>query len=148
MDKNATLESIHKARAAHESQMQKIDALLNGEKVNNPTAVLKTECSFGKWLYAKDSNLKRVLGALFYSNIEIIHAKWHSEYSRLFNIFFKNQEKKGFFSKLLGNSKVDGMDIDKAELYYSELKSTTKELLKVLDICERRVQALNDSKFS
>ena len=147
MDKNATLESIQKARAAHESQMKKIEALLNGEKVNNPTAVLKTECSFGRWLYDKDSNLERVLGALFYNNIETIHARWHSEYSRLFNVFFIKAEKKSFFSKLMGSSKADGMDIDKGKLYYSELKSTTKELLKVLAVCERRIQALNESKF-
>jgi len=148
MNKTATLDSIQKARAAHETQMQKIAALLNGEKVDNPTAVIKTECAFGKWLYAEDSNLQKVLGALFYSNIETIHARWHSEYIRLFNIFFANTKKKSFFSKLLGTPKVDGMDIDKAELYYSELQITTKELLKVLDICERRVQALNDSKFT
>ena len=147
MNKNETLESIQKARIAHETQMQKIDALLNGEKVDNPTAVVKTECAFGQWLYAKDSNLKKILGALFYSNIETIHAKWHSEYIRLFNIFFKDEKKKGFFSKMLGGTKVDGMDMDKAELYYSELKSTTKQLLKVLDTCERRIQALNESKF-
>ena len=147
MDKNATLEAIQKARIAHESQMQKIETLLNNEKVDNPTAVLKTECAFGKWLYAEDSNLKKILGALFYSNIEIAHAKWHSEYTRLFDIFFKDTKKVGLFSKLLGSSKVDGMDMDKAQLYYSELKNTTKELLKVLDVCERRVQALNESKF-
>jgi len=147
MDKYATLESIQKARVAHETQMKKIEALLNGEKVDNPTAVEKTECLFGKWLYAKDSNLKKVLGALFYSNIETIHARWHSEYIRLFNIFFAGEQKKSFFSKLLGTPKVNSMDIDKAQLYYSELKSTTKELLKVLDVCERRIQALNDSKF-
>ena len=147
MDKNATLESIQKARHAHESQMEKIEALLKGEKVDNPTAVVKTECAFGKWLYSEDSNLKKVLGALFYSNIETMHAKWHSEYTRLFNIFFKN-EKKGFFSKLTGSSKVDDMDMDKAELYYSELKITTRELLKALDKCERRIEALNNSKFT
>ena len=147
MDKTRTLESISSVRMAHQSQMKKIVMLIDGQKVDNPTAVSKTQCEFGKWLYAKDSNLKRIIGALFYDNLEIAHAKWHSEYTRLFKIFFKNELKQGFFSKLMGNPKISDMEMDKAKLYYSELSATTQELLKALDACERRVIALSESKF-
>ena len=148
MNKTRTLESIQSARAAHQSQMKKIVMLIDGEKVDNPTAVLKTECAFGKWLYAKDSNLRKIIGALFYDNLETTHAKWHNEYIRLFKIFFKDEVKQGFFSRLLGSSKVDEMEMDKAKLYFSELSTTTNELLKALDTCERRVTALCESKFT
>ena len=146
MDKERTIEAICNAKKAHENQMKKIQALLSGKEVENPTSVVKTECDFGKWLYDKDNHLKEVLGALFYSNLESIHAKWHIEYSRVFDIFFK-PKKKGFFSKAFGSDKVDGMELDKAKLYYSELEATTNELLKAIASSQRRIEALRESKF-
>ncbi len=148
MNREDTLEALQKARVAHEVQMAKIKSVIEGNEVENPTAALKTECTFGKWLYNEDNKVQKILGLQFYNNIDILHTRWHSEYIRIFEIFFKKQEKKGFFSKMLGNSKIDGMDLDKAKLYYSELLKTTQELLKALDISQRRIQALSDSKFS
>ncbi len=146
MDKEKTIEAIVNARKAHENQMKKIVALLNGKEVENPTAVSKTECDFGKWLYEGDNHLKEILGTLFYTNLETLHARWHVEYSRLFEIFFK-PKKKGFFSKAFGSKKVAEMDMDKAKLYYSELEATTAELLKAIASSQRRIEALKESKF-
>jgi len=147
MDKEKTIEAICNARKAHENQMKKIVTLLNGKEINNPTAVLKTECSFGKWLYSDDNNLKEILGAIFYNNLETLHAKWHVEYSRLFDIFFKNK-KSGLFSKIFGTDKIEEMEIDKAKVYYSELKVTTEELLKAMASSLRRLEALREDKFN
>lgn len=146
MDKAQSLEAIQNARRAHELQMKKIVAVINGEKVDNPTAVNKTQCDFGKWFYAEDGRLPKLLGALFYNELEVLHAKWHMEYVRLFEIFFQNK-KQGFFSKVLGTNKVSDMDLDRAKLYYSELETTTNELLKALGVSERRLGALNESLF-
>ncbi len=52
MNKTQTLEAIEIARKSHETQMAKIEAAISGEKVENPTAVAKSMCNFGKWLYA------------------------------------------------------------------------------------------------
>ena len=146
MDKAQTLEAIQNAKIAHENQMKKIVALLNGKTVDNPTSVSKTECAFGKWLYGDNNRLKEILGELFYSNLETLHSKWHIEYARLFKIFFK-PKKSGLFSKLLGSNKISDMDIDKAKLYYSELEVTTTELLKAIASSQRRLEALKESKF-
>ncbi|MEA2091558.1 MAG: CZB domain-containing protein [Campylobacterota bacterium] len=146
MDKIKTLESIQNARKAHKAQMDKIKAAIDGESVNNPTAVAKTKCEFGIWLYDDENHLRDILGSLFYDNMEVLHAKWHSEYFRIFEILFKDK-KKGFFSKITGASKVSDMELDKAKLYYSELEVTTQELLKALGVSERRLEALQESKF-
>nr|WP_321267673.1 CZB domain-containing protein [uncultured Sulfurimonas sp.] len=146
MNKEKTLESIQNARKAHEAQMSKIKAAMDGEKVNNPTAVSKTKCDFGQWLYDDENHLRDILGSLFYNNMEVLHARWHSEYFRIFEILFK-ENKKGLFSKILGSSKISEMEIDKVRLYYSELELTTKELLKALGSSERRISALAESKF-
>ncbi len=147
MDKATTLESIQNARKAHLAQMDKIALAIEGQKVEDPTAVTKTECGFGKWLYDDNNRLREILGSFFYDKLELLHDKWHKEYFRIFEIFFK-EEKKGFFSKVLGASKISDMDVDKAKLYHSELKTTTEELLKALASSERRISALPESKFN
>jgi len=147
MDRNQTLEAIEKARNSHQSQMSKIEKLIEGEDVETPTAVAKTQCAFGKWLYAKENHLEDILGSLFFTNLEKQHAQWHSEYVRVHEIFFNENRKKGFFSALLGTNKIDDLEIDKAKLYYKELQDTTNELLHTLASCERRVSAMSDSKF-
>jgi hypothetical protein len=146
MDKEKTLESIQNARKYHEAQMSKIKAAIDGNTVKNPTVVAKTKCEFGKWLYNDENHLRNILGSLFYDKIEVLHAKWHSEYLKIFEIFFENK-KKGFFSKMIGASKVSEMELDKAKLYYAELEVTTQELLKAIGSSERRIYALPKSKF-
>ncbi len=123
MNKIQTLEAIVDARNFHLYEMEKIALVIGGEKIDNPTAVSKTKCAFGQWLYADENQLKKILGALFYNNLELIHAQWHNEYINIFKIFFKD-EKKSFFSKLIG-AKVDDMEIDKAKLYFRELDNTS-----------------------
>ncbi|MBU1927644.1 CZB domain-containing protein, partial [bacterium] len=89
MNKSKSLDAIENARKSHELQMAKIEALIHGKEVENPTAVAKTQCEFGKWLYNQDNRVKEILGMQFYTEIETLHGKWHSEYLRVFEIFFK-----------------------------------------------------------
>lgn len=146
MDKNRTLEAIQNARKAHESQMEKIAAAINGETIDEPTAVAKTKCAFGMWLYDENNHIKEILGSQFYTTMDTYHGKWHNEYLRVFDILFK-EKKTGFFSKITGSSKLSPMELDKVKLYYSELQATTNELLKILASSERRLEAMNESKF-
>ena len=147
MTKEDALTAIKKAREAHELQMEKIDAALNGKEIENPTAVEKTKCAFGKWLYDPQNHIQEIIGSQFYENIDVEHEKWHREYLRIFNILFKNAKKKGLFSKILGKSSVDPLEVDKAKLYYTELQETTNRLLKALGSAERRISALQETKF-
>jgi hypothetical protein len=147
MNKEQTLESVKKAREAHLLQMDKINALINGEKIENPTAVSKKECYFGHWIYDENSNVKGLIGSQFYEKLDQKHEQWHIEYLKIYNIFFKESNKKGLFSKLLGKKSVDPLELDKAKLYYTELKETTEELLKVLASAQRRLEALPETKF-
>ena len=126
--------------------MSKIASLFDGKELDNPTAVSKRKCEFGQWLYNDNNKLQRVLGTQFYENIETTHAKWHAEYMRIFEIFFKNKNK-SFFVKLISSNKITEMELDKAKLYHSELLETTSELLKILASSERRIMALSETKF-
>ncbi|MFT7003051.1 MAG: hypothetical protein ACJAWW_000385 [Sulfurimonas sp.] len=146
MDKYTTLESIINAKKIHEVQMTKIKASINGVIVKAPTQTSKEKCAFGNWLYDEQYHLREILGSMFYDKIETLHARWHIEYLKIFEIFFK-ERKKGFFNKMLGTSKVSTMELDKAKMYYFELEATSKELFKALESSQRRIAALAESKF-
>ncbi|WP_024954736.1 CZB domain-containing protein [Sulfurospirillum arcachonense] len=146
MNKNQTLQKMQDIRKVHVFQTDKILAAITGQKIDKPTALNSTECEFGKWLYDENNRLKDLWGSIFFNDIETIHAQWHKEYAKLFEILFK-KKKKGLFSKMMNLSDIDPLDLDKAKLYYVELKETTSQLLKLLYLCEKRVSALNEEKF-
>lgn len=146
MTKEKTIEGIARAKQVHLMQMKKVKTLISGAEINNPTPVEKTECDFGKWLYDENNHIKELLGDLFYTNMEILHTRWHTEYKRVYEIFC-NQKKSGFFSNMFGSTKVTDMEIDKGKLYCSELEITTNELLKIMDVSQVRLHALPENKF-
>jgi len=146
MNKEEMLLSIERAKHAHLEQMYKIDALTKGKKVKNPTPIGKMNCECGGWFYANEKLMKDILGLQLFERLDMYHEQWHTEYLHIYDIFFKNRNK-GLFSKLIGSDKISEMDLDKAKLYYVELKETTDELLKVSNAAERRVAAVGDAKF-
>ena len=148
MTKDQMLDAIENAKTVHMQQMQKIESEIAGKKIDNPTALGKMDCACGVWFHANEAVMKEILGLQLFERLDEKHEQWHKDYASIYNIFFKKEEKKGLLSKIIGSSSSDSMKIDKAKLYYSDLKKDTQELLKVSDSALRRVAALNDSKFS
>ena len=146
MNKEDAIESIKKAIESHKAQMVKIERLVYGQAVDNPTVVSKVKCDFGKWLYGDDNHVQKILGDQFYEKLDAQHEQWHVEYLRIYNIFFKDN-KKNFFSKLIGLKKLDELEYDRAKLYYTELSETTTSLLASLGSSQRRLEAMNAAKF-
>lgn len=146
MNKSETVKSIEAMKIFHETQMDNIKLLLNGKVVDKLEPIAKTECEFGEWLYTHENRIQDILGVQFYERLEKLHEQWHIQYYKIYKIFFMD-EKKGFFSSLIGGSKVDQMQIDKAILYFTELKIISDELLLALASSHRRALALNESKF-
>lgn len=146
MTKEQALDDVAKAKHALEVQMTKLKDLINGMDVPNPIATAKGKCEFGKWLYSYDNNMRNLLGELFYLRLEELHKQWFAEYMKIFDMFV-HEDEKTFFSKLLNSSSISPLDLDKAKLYFLELEETTQELLLNLEKSERRLNALNPSKF-
>jgi hypothetical protein len=147
MDKSQALESIEKARQAHLNQMDKIKLAMEGKKIEQPTALSKTQCDVGRWIYSDTQKLQKLLGIQFYNELESTHETWHREYARIYEILFSEKKEKGLFSKIFASSKIDPLELDKVKLYYEELNETTNKLLKILDKSHRRLEALSESKF-
>jgi hypothetical protein len=146
MNKEQALDDIHKAKSALEIQMRKIEELIKGRDIPNPIAAAKEKCEFGKWLYSYDNHMKIILGELFYNRLEQLHKRWFVDYMKIFDMFI-HEDKKNFISKLLHSENIDPLELDKAKLYFVELSETTQELFLALDKSERRLNALNESKF-
>jgi len=141
------LQAIENAKHIHLEQMNKIKLEIAGKEVQNPTALGKMDCECGIWFYAHEKEMKNVCGLQLFERLDKSHEKWHIDYANIYNLFFK-EEKKGFFSKIIGFGKQNEMKLDKAKLYFSELQKDTEELLLVSDSAIRRVSALRESKFS
>ncbi len=147
MTKSQTIEAIEKARLSHIGQMQKIELMLKGVSVDNPTTVSKMKCEFGKWLYGRDEHfIKNLLGLQFYEELDREHEAWHIEYAKIYELLFA-KKKEGFFAKIFQKNTLDTLSLDKAKAYYVELTVNTERLLKLLEKSKRRMMAINESKF-
>lgn len=146
MKKEAMIEAIENAKQLHLHQMIKIESEIAGKKVDNPTALGKMECECGVWFYENEKEMKEILGLQFFDRLDKNHEQWHSSYASIYKMFFQD-EKKGLFARLLGDSESENMKMDRAKLYYSELQKDTEELIKSADAAIRRVSALKETKF-
>ena len=147
MTKEQMLVAIEDAEQIHLAQMYKIKSEIAGKKIENPTALSKKDCECGLWFHSNEEKMKTIFGLQLFDRLDKAHENWHYDYENIYKLFYV-EEKKGIFSKILGSVQSNDMKIDKAKLYYSELKSDTDELLKVSEIAKRRVHALSDSKFT
>jgi len=154
MNKAKILESLKKAREAHEAQMIRLQNLIEaGEVVDykkvsqKQCPVSKTICDFGQWLYGEENHIEELVGELFYKELETLHAQWHIEYVKVFKILF-NPEGKGLLSKFLSHDNtIDELELDKVKTYYKDMEKITQQLLSTLKTCERRLNAMSDSRF-
>lgn len=148
MKKQKMLEELENAKHIHLKEMEKIADVLEGKEIDNPTPLGKMQCECGSWFYPNQEKMIQILGAQLFHRLDNAHEAWHKDYEKIYNIFFKEEKKRGLFSKLLGGNKIDAMTLDKAKLYYAELKSDTTTLLHEADAAIRRIKALNSSKFN
>jgi len=148
MRKDEMIGALENAKSLHMKQMNKIELELAGKKVKDPTALSKMECECGIWFYKNEAMMIKYLGLQLFERLDRNHESWHKDYTNIYNVFFKEERKKGILSKIIGSSELDKMKLDKAKYYYSELQRDTEELLNASDSALRKVAAMSDAKFS
>ena len=146
MTKEEMLDAMENAKNVHLNQMQKVNDEIKGKKIENPTALGKMDCECGIWFHNNEKRVIEICGLQLFERLDASHEKWHSDYADIYKLFYL-EEKKGIFSKIKETLSSNQMKIDKAKLYYSELKKDTKELLSIADSATRRISALSKSKF-
>lgn len=51
MTRSEMIAAIENAKSIHQAQMHKIELVIAGDEVENPTAITKTDCECGIWFF-------------------------------------------------------------------------------------------------
>jgi len=151
MNKEEVLSHLRVAKAAHISWVQRAKLLIEGFTINETSIpVNSTECQFGQWFYSEGQKLNDIRNNPISSmqEIESLHFKLHDVYLNIYKIYY-DLEKKSFLSKVFGKKKkVSEEDKLRAKEYYKEMDAISQELVKALNIMERRIGVVNDDEIT
>lgn len=148
MTKSDMLQAIESAREIHKKQMDKIQNIIKGNHIDDPTPLGKMECECGQWFYANKDLMTKILGHQLFERLDAIHETWHKDYSRVYAIYQEQQKKQNGFLGKIFNSNYSALEYDKLKLYYKELSAVTDQLFTQTDVAIRRISALPESKFT
>lgn len=150
MQKEEVLSQLRAAKSAHINWVQRAKFLIEGFTINESSIpVNSTECKFGKWFYTEGQRLNDIRNNPVESmtTIEELHQELHDVYLKIYKIYYDNP-KIGFFSKLFGKKNtVSDSDISLAKEYFNDIERISKELIKALNIMERRITVVSDDEI-
>ncbi len=153
MEKEEVLEHLRSAKAAHIEWVQKAKLLINGIDIEEDAIPIDaTECKFGKWFY-KDGQILNSLSnnpMECMKSIEGLHLSLHDKYLEIFNIYFSQEKKAGFFAKLFGIKKKKELseeEVEKSTTSYAEMEKISQDLLEEINRLERRLVAVSEEKI-
>ena len=152
MKKEDLLEHLRIAKLAHIAWIEKAKRLIKGFDIQeNAIPVDVKECTFGKWFYSEGQALNALSNnpPECMNKIEMLHIEFHDKYLDIFNIYFPQEAKKGFFAKLL-TKKRKALSAAKKELvldYYKKMEKISQELTDEISRLERRLVAVSSEKI-
>lgn len=142
-EKRKCLETLQHIKTNHKKLLFAIELLVNGSDVESETVKNTSPCSFELWSRHNEI-IKHRIGVQLFEKLYVLHTQWHDTYCKITDIYFPKE--KGLLGRFLGR-KPNSLETDKAKSYLDDIQQTAEEFFKTLDICERRIQALSDSKF-
>lgn len=153
MTKEEVLTHLRAAKSAHIKWVQKAKLLINGLDIKEDAIpVDSTECNFGKWFYSDGQMLNALSNNPLecMQKIETLHFNLHDTYLSIFNIYFSQEKKSGFFAKLFGIKRRSLSNIEEqiAHEHYETMEKISHELLDEINRLERRLIAVSEEKLS
>lgn len=151
MKKEEVLGHLRSAKSAHIKWVQKAKLLINGIDIEEGSIPIdSTECKFGKWFYSDGQMLNSLSNNPLecMQKMESLHFALHDIYLKIFNIYFAEAKKVGFFVKLFGfkRKKISEAEHTLAEDYYETMEKVSQDLLDEINRLERRLIAISDEK--
>ncbi len=152
MTKEDVLKHLGAAKSAHIKLVQKAKSLIDSIDMSEPTSPINfKESDFGKWFYGDGQKLSGLsnnpLSCM--ENMQKQHLALYEINESIFNIYFGENQKAGFFSKMMGsaNKPVDDAGRKLALEYYENMQSTLNDLESEISRLERRLSALSEEKI-
>jgi hypothetical protein len=148
MKKEEVVQQIQSAIKAHETQLQISRFMAYGMEIKDGSeaALDGHACQFGQWFYKNMRWLERFFGDTTIQEIEKLHALWHNENQKIYDLYYK-KNKKGLLGKLFGSSGIEDGDLDRAKAYYADLKKISDELIKRMKTLLVRAQSRSESDY-
>lgn len=146
MTREEILNQLRSAKAAHVSWVQRAKLLIEGLSISEGAIpVNSTECGFGQWFYADGQRLNTIRNIPIecMEDIETLHFQLHDVYLNIYKIYYATDQQ-GFFSKMFGQKKkVSDAEMILARTYYDEMHAVSLDLIKALNLMERRINVLS-----
>jgi len=147
MEKKKVLDQLRAAKAAHIGWVQKGKMLVSGFKMEEDAIpVNSTQCQFGKWFYSDAQKLNGLEEdySEAMAKIEKLHFDLHDIYMKIYQIYY-DIKPQGFFSKLFGKKKdITESSRIQAKDYFDSMEMVSEELVKQINVMERKIVALSD----
>ncbi len=147
MKKSEILQHLKDAKEAHVGWVNNAKFLIKGVNLDESAIpVNATDCKFGKWFYAEMDILKKLPNApiSIIEDIEKLHKELHDKYLEIFKIYFSEDKKVGFLSKLLGKKRKEpsSEEKEKALQYFKELEDISNRLITKLSKLETAINSI------
>jgi superfamily I DNA/RNA helicase len=153
MTKKEMIEKLQKVKIADLQWIDRAKNLIAGTKNDIGTEPVEAEISdFGKWFYNEGEKLKRLSNNPLecMKNIETLHQQFHEKYFEIYHIYFSEEKKAGFFSKLMGAQRqnLSEDEIAHVEELLHEMQKYAKDFVTEVERLERRLDAVGEEKIA
>ena len=152
MNKDKTLKSLEIAEIELTRFVETAKSLIDGIDAEDkvlPTSARETK--FGEWFYSDGQKLKALSNNPLecMSNIEQLHEQLHEKYRNIFSLYFSQEEKGGFLSKIFKPKQkvLTESELKLANEEYESMQKTAEELLNEIARLQRRLVAVSEEKI-
>ena len=153
MNKDETLKSLENAEIELTRFVETAKALIDG--IDPEDKILPTtsrETKFGEWFYTDGQKLKTLSNNPLecMSNIEALHDRLHERYHEIFDIYYSQENKGGFFSKIFKPKQkvLTDSELKLVQEEYTAMEKTAEELLEEISRLQRRLVAVSEEKIN
>jgi vacuolar-type H+-ATPase subunit I/STV1 len=152
MKKEELIEKLQKAKLSDLQWIDRVKNLIAGTKNDIGTPPVKAkESEFGRWFYSEGEKLNKLSNNPLecMQNIGALHEQLHKKYVIIYHIYFSEDKKAGFFSKLLGAKRQELSEDEKKEVekLLESMERDAKEFVTEVERLERRLEAVAQEKL-
>ena len=152
MNKDETLKSLENAKIELIRFVEIAKIMASGiEPENKILPTTPRETKFGKWFYTDGQKLKTLSNNPLecMDNIESLHEKFYEKYHEIYDVYYSEENKSGFFSKIFKPKQkvLTDSELQHVKQEFAVMEKTAKKLLEEISRLQRRLVAVSEEKI-